>query len=293
MRRSAAVLLAVVVLVGCAPADRPALLPDGVTASVHQSRADLGLRRLQVAIRNPSGVDLTITGLRVESRQFAGAAVWQKDSTIVAAGRTVNLPVLLPRPRCDDEGAATSVPAPPPTVELAFSLPGVDGDGGTARLRASDPGGRMPRLAAEDCLGVEVARLVDITADTPPRLDTVDGRLVARLDLAVVPEDAPGWVTIDEVRGTVLLAVADPATGARATAQATALRVGEGSAPSTIALTLVPGRCDPHVVAEDKRGTVFPLRVTTDGGTTGIVFVAASDEVRLALYDFVRTACGW
>jgi len=69
-----------------------------------------------------------------------------------------------------------------------------------------------------------------------------------------------------------------------------ALTVDGRSQTSAVTLTLVPARCDPHAVAEDKRGTVFPLRVSVDG-TSGTVYVAADAEVKAALYDFVRAAC--
>ena len=36
-------------------------------------------------------------------------------------------------------------------------------------------------------------------------------------------------------------------------------------ATRTIPLPLLPARCDPHAVQEDKRGTVFAVDVTVDG----------------------------
>jgi hypothetical protein len=67
--------------------------------------------------------------------------------------------------------------------------------------------------------------------------------------------------------------------------------------PSVLTLSLVPSRCDPHAVAEDKLGTVFPLEVsvTAEAGDVriGVLSVTASDDVRAALYDFVDRSCGW
>jgi hypothetical protein len=273
----AATLLA---LSGCAPGTA-AELPPGVGASVQQSRADLGIRRLQVAVHNGSSAELRVTGLSLESTQFAEAAVWAKDSTTVAAGRTVNLPVQLPEPRCGDDPSA-------PVAVLAFELP--DGSAGSARLIADDPGGRMPRLAAEDCLAREVAGHAAITAGTLPRVEQVGAMTVARLDLAIDPTGAPGELLIEEVRGTVLLSLADPADGARVTTRGLGLRVDEASGASAVTLTLVPARCDPHAIAEDKRGTVFALEVRVDGAS-GSVDVAAAPEVKAALFDFVQAAC--
>ena len=44
-------------------------------------------------------------------------------------------------------------------------------------------------------------------------------------------------------------------------------------------LPLVPFRCDPHAVQEDKRGTIFTLDVAT-GGQTGVVNLAAPEEMK-------------
>jgi hypothetical protein len=276
---------AVLLLAGCAPAQpapAQAALPDGVTASVQQSRADVGIRRLQVSVHNDSSTELRVTGLAFESGQFVEPAVWAKDETTIAAGRTVNLPVQLPGPRCHDD-------EPQPVAVVDFVLP--DGSTGSVRLPTTDPSGRMPRLAAEDCLGLEVAGHAAITAETLPRLGRIGGVPVALLDLSVEPTGAPGSLTIDEVRGSVLLSIADPASGAQAGGLPVGLVVDGASRASAVTLTLVPNRCDPHAIAEDKRGTVFTLAVTTGDGTSGSYFVAAGDEVKQALYDFVRAAC--
>jgi hypothetical protein len=285
-------------LSGCAPAP-PAQLPDGVSVSVYQSRTGLAERRLQVSVHNESGVDLEIDGLVLESDQFAEPAVWAKDSTTIAAGRTVALPVALPGPRCGDD-------VPEATAILDFALP--DGARGSARLPAEDPYERMPRLAAEDCLGEAAARHATISADTLPRVEAVAGTVVARLDLRVEPRDPgedngaeqdgaerdaegpEGALVIEEARGTVLLSLADPSDGQRTVGTPVALTIDGRSQTSALTLTLVPARCDPHAIAEDKRGTIFPLQVAVDG-TSGTVYVAAAPAVKAALYDFVRAAC--
>jgi hypothetical protein len=274
-------------LTACAPAPQPtrnAELPEGVSVSVYQSRTDLAVRQLQVTVHNESAVDLEIDGLVFDSDQFVGSAVWAKRSTTIAAGRAVDLPVALPEARCGDD-------APEATASIDFALP--DGARGSARLPAADPSERMPRLAVEDCLGQAAARYATLSATTPPRVEQLGGALVARLDLLVEPLAADGLdgaLLIEEARGTVLLALADPLDGSAAVSQPVALTVDGRSQTSAVTLTLVPARCDPHAVAEDKRGTVFPLRVTVEG-TSGTVYVAADSEVKAALYDFVRAAC--
>ena len=285
MRASPAPLACTLLLLaGCtaAPAQN-AQLPQGVSVSVYQSRTDLAVRQLQVTVHNESAVDLEIDGLVFDSGQFVESAVWAKPSTTIAAGRSVDLPVALPEARCDDE--------PPEAVAtIDFVLP--DGARGRARIPADDPSERMPRLAVEDCLGQAAAAYATLSATTPPRLEQLGGALVARLDLRVEPVegDRDGALLIEEARGTVLLALADPVDGSAAASQRVALTVDGRSQTSAVTLTLVPARCDPHAVAEDKRGTVFPLRVGVDGAS-GTIYVAADAEVKAALFDFVRAAC--
>ena len=106
---------------------------------------------------------------------------------------------------------------------------------------------------------------------------------------------ADGAFTIESARGTTLLAQLDPTTGELVNAREIGLVVDAASAPSTIELDLVPNRCDPHAIAEDKRGTIIPLRVGFAGDPAGEgvgeIAVATSPDVAAALYDFVRAAC--
>jgi len=285
--RIAPLVCGVLLLTSCSSTPQTAQnaeLPEGVTVSVYQSRTDLAVRQLQVTVHNESEVDLEIDGLVFDSGQFVESAAWAKSSTTIAAGRAVDLPVVLPEARCGDD-------APQATASIDFALP--DGSRGSARLPAEDPSERMPRLVVEDCLGQAAARYAEISATTPPRLERLGVTLVARLDLRVDPvvdDGLDGALLIEEARGTVLLALADPVDGSAAASQRVALTVDRRSQASALTLTLVPARCDPHAVAEDKRGTVFPLRVSVEG-TSGTVYVAADAEVKAALYDFVRAAC--
>ena len=62
--------------------------------------------------------------------------------------------------------------------------------------------------------------------------------------------------------------------------------------PSSCTLPLVPLRCDPHAVQEDKRGTVFDLEVELDG-EPGLVQVAADEEMRGRILTWVADWCGF
>ncbi|MBC7724554.1 MAG: hypothetical protein H7146_07380 [Burkholderiaceae bacterium] len=259
-------------------------LPDGVTVSVYQSRSDLAMRRLEVTVDNGSDSPLTITGLIFDSSQFSRAVVWAKDSTTIAPGATADLPVLLADPVCGDDGLYSWLPRP--TVRLDLSTGGTQG---TAEVIPDDRNRRLPALMVEDCLAASIEKHASITAATLPRM--ADDGASAQLDLTVIPTRTAGRITIEAAGGTTLVALADPATMEIVPSTPIGLTVGPTSATSVVTLTIVPNRCDPHAVAEDKRGSIIPLHVSTEDGRTGVYSVVAGEAVRLALYDFVLAAC--
>lgn len=123
---------------------------------------------------------------------------------------------------------------------------------------------------------VPVERADELTADLP-------------VDVTALGPGADE-VEIVHVGNTTLLQQFDPTSVSRLPAGREIALRAPASGTASITLTLVPGRCDPHAIAEDKQGTRFPVRVNIDG-TTGTVPLVAPDEVKVALYDFVREAC--
>ena len=262
-------------------------VPDGIAVSVYQTRTDVVPRRLEVSFQNLTGGPLTITGVRFSAAQFVETAVWEKDSTVIPNGATVDLPVSLPAPDCDASSSR-------PFVEFDYLLN--DGTSGTARTEADDRLDRLPSLQTEDCLVDAVADVADLSLVTPPRVGARADRPVVELDVTVRPSGASGTLTLVALSSTTLLSPADPATGQALTSQPLDVTIAAGDKPSVVTLLLTPGRCDPHAIAEDKRGTVMPFDVVVDGpivdSTAGRVAVPSSDEVRGALYAFVTAACG-
>ena len=51
-----------------------------------------------------------------------------------------------------------------------------------------------------------------------------------------------------------------------------------------------PARCDLHAVAEDKVGTLLPLRVS-GRGQEGLLKIPAGTALRGQIYDFITAAC--
>ena len=110
----------------------------------------------------------------------------------------------------------------------------------------------------------------------------------ADLALLIEPTGA-GGATISAIQTTNLLAFTT-ATGGRFPIDLT-LSPGE-TTPTTVHLPLVPLRCDPHAVQEDKRGTVFNVEVVLDG-EPGLVQVAATEDMRGRILTWVANWCGF
>lgn len=265
-------------LAACSAA--PAELPDGVTVSVFQNRFDYGVRQLELKVANVSDAPVTITRATFDSTRFATAAVFDRPQKVPSGGAR-DLRVQLGDPAC---GSTDRVD----TVTLDFTL--ADGSTGTAVLVPTDELGRLEVINSEDCVGVALTAHAQISGPAEA-VWTPGARNAAILDLQVTPTGAAGSATIELVSGTVLFSLVD-ASAAELYVQPVNLVIDAQSAPGTIRLLVVPARCDSHAIAEDKRGTFFPLRVTTTEGANGRVFVPMSDSVRESLYEFYRDFCG-
>ncbi len=276
-----ALALAIPVTLGaCAPTPSPGL-PHGVTIDVYQSRIDYSEHKLEVAIANATDAPFDVLALSFSTPVFSSVE-YTRAPTTVRPGTTTDFRLLLPPARCDAEPGK-------PTVDIRFSF---DGGEGQARMSPDDRMGQLPAIAAEDCRDDAVAAVATISAAPAIRIASVDGTTAAVLDFTAVPTGAGGILTIDDVRGTVLLGARDPATGRVGDTVPLGIDLSHATTPVTFSLVLLPARCDPHVVLEDKRGTFFTFTVTTRLDT-GRIFIGVTDDVRLQLYEFVGSQCGW
>lgn len=258
-------------------------LPAGISVSVYQTRTDTGPRAMEVSIRNETDATLTITRLELRSEQWVTPAVWPKASTRITAGFEIDLRVSLTEPACD-------AVSPVPIVEFDYAFE--NGVSGTAITEADDRLHRLPALAAEDCLSESVAAVAEVRAESLPRAVDVGGVIMADIDLTIEPSGGDAALTFATVASTTLFFVVDPITGVAGNEAPVGVTVTASDAPSIITLRVTPNRCDPHAIAEDKRGTVFPIAINLDDGTTGRLYVASADVVRAALYDVIGMACG-
>lgn len=273
--RSVALVAAVMVLGGCA-APVESDLPAGVTVVVQQNRSDCAVGRMQIRIDNASDADLTVTSATLTDPCLADAGRWDGSSDI-AAGLVRDLPVDLPAADCPATGRAN------PEVELAFL---VDGRSGTARVPPIDPFDLIDTATAATCAAEEVTDAVELTLGRELGLVGDGTSQLALLEITARPTGERS-IRLQSVQRTILL---QPEAGAAAwSIEQTATR----AAPATASLEMVPARCDPHAVAEDKVGTRFPLTVSLDGEAPVVVTLAADDELKRQLFDYIARRCGW
>lgn len=256
------VVLAMLSLAGCTqPSDS---LPEGVEISVFQNRSDYSTRTLVIGVANGSAGPLELERVEFSSPRFDATAVWDRGTTVRAGGQ-VDLRVPLPVSVCGVSGA--------PSIRVIFTT--TSGMDGAATVIPVDSRDRLDEISREECLVDDVARLAAITV--AKKVEWAAGAhapAVVRLD--VEPTGAAGDLSIDAVHQTVLLSLVD----------------GNPSGPNPDELRIVPARCDPHAVAEDKLGTVFAVDVTVDG-TSGTISVAADDDTRVEIYDYIADYCGY
>ncbi|MEQ1735026.1 MAG: hypothetical protein ABL886_01185 [Rhodoglobus sp.] len=269
--------VAVLLLAGCAPA--AASLPDGVTVAVYQGRFDRAERQLELKVTNGTDATITVTAAELDSTRFATPALWDRPQDI-PSGSARDLRVQLGAPACGDTVARDE-------VVLHFTL--ADGTSGTSRL-AIDDVSAIDTISAEDCLAEAVGAIATIRVSKFLAWQP-DAHAAASLDITVTPTGSAGTLSVTESSATVLLSLID-STGAPVFTQPESVVVSAGSAPGVIRLQVIPARCDPHAVAEDKRGTIFPLRVHTSDGLAGQIAVPVSDAVRSELYAYYGDYCG-
>lgn len=272
MRRAcglpASVILAAL-LTGCAagfgsaaptPVGTP---PTGVDAWLHQQRSDEPDRRAQLRIVNDSGSDLELIGIRIEDGRLAASI--EGDAPTLPAGESVDLPVRLPPVACGVGGGDTR-------LELRFA------GGEIQTMVVRDSLGFLARLHERECRAERVADAVTLrwrdfvpSAPGEPASLTLEGR--TRSD----------GVRLRSVQSTPLLQFGEGDLSHP-------LDIATATGPFEVVVPLVPQRCDPHVVQEDKRGTVFAIDVEVDG-ERGSIDLATDAATKAALLTWVSQWC--
>ncbi|WP_427131626.1 hypothetical protein [Pseudarthrobacter sp. S9] len=266
-----------------------------VTAEISQFRDNYSKQIIEIQLTNTTGAALTVLSAELTSPLFIAGITWpaRTGGIELPPGQTKSLPVPLPAADCSrpPTTGATAVPA---TVSLRLAAPtgtaatGTAAAGAATTATAADPYGVLTRNSQEMCVARAAAAVAAIRLE--PELEVTADAQTAVVRLLITPRAAagaadPGTLTIDRIEGTTLIAE-DPAIP-----WPHSVSISAGGDSQEIRLSIRPARCDPHAVAEDKVGTLLPLRVTV-AGREGLLKIDAGATLRGRIYDFVTTACG-
>jgi hypothetical protein len=250
-----------------------------ITVEVNQSRDQYGKQAILLQLTNTTDSPLTVTGARLRSALFQGDISWEPsgESLELPPRQPKSLPAALPLASCE------ATEETPPELNARINYSAADKASLEVSTSASDPFGVLRRNADELCIAAEAASVASMVLD--PGLEVAaDGR-TAVVRLVITPA-TPGSdaqrLTIESFEETTLLAQSPAAPWPT--------NVTVGKAQQELPLTIRPARCDPHAVAEDKVGTLLPLRVAV-GDRKGLLKIAASNDLRGRIYDFVTAAC--
>jgi len=280
MRRLIAVF-SILVLAGCAAVQPEVSDADGgLTLAIVQSRDDHGARIVAIEVHSDRDDDVTLTRAVLETAQLSAPAVWDRG-TVLRAGLTLDLRVQLPAAACPIADDVT------PTVTVDFTT--ADGVARSISGPPDQPAQALSVIAEEDCIAAALNDQAKVTVKSVEY--TLGSGGYATLVVGIDPRDVDGSVTIETVGATVLIGLVAPSGGQ--TQKYTLNRVVErGADDSDLRITIVPNRCDTHAIAEDKRGTFFPLEISASNGVAGVYYLAVDDSQKGQIYSFVSDYCG-
>ncbi|CAN5405725.1 hypothetical protein BH10ACT6_BH10ACT6_16190 [soil metagenome] len=274
----AATLIAMVALSGCSA---PAPAPVALKVAVFQLRSDYAIRGAQIEITNPSKLNLQVTSATFASRWFSTTVSSPSAPTQLLARSTTDFRIALADARCDASKAM-------PVVHVRYTRP--DGSRGEATVTPAIPFDSLSIVRAQDCSRLAFEKVARITVAPTLRFDPATastGTRAALLDVTFTPTGAAGSVTLRSTENTTLLTQRD------GTIRREELTLTAQSTPTTLTLDYVPAVCLPHRVAEDKIGTLIPMRVDAGPYRDALFLVPVPASVKSALLDWLGTYCGW
>lgn len=269
-----------VVLSGCnaaggeAEEPREAPLPEELVAHFDQSRLQRIGREVFVRLVHEGEGTVTVTRAEIGSDRFP-TVTWTGEKTFM---NEADLEFDLPPAGCG-RGAAAQ-------VRLTYRMD--DGPEQVSLTRAEDRYGAVGLLLDRDCAEQTLAEAATLEVGEPEVVG--EGRSSRfRLPVTLTANGERPEVRFEGFEGTVLFTVTEPR---RLYPQARPVAMN----PSTtydVVLAVAPTRCDPHALAEDKVGTLFPVHVGGPGLPRHAAFyLPLSDQTRAELRGFFGPHCG-
>lgn len=273
-----------------------------ISAQINQFRDNYARQIIEIQLTNNTPGPVTVLDASLRSGLFSAAITWDQSAGGIELPprQTKSLPAQLPEPTCagigEPSGGPTTVQGDKPTLRIT-TQPAAPGQ---ATLEPADPHGVLTRTNSEQCVSKAAEAIAEFRP--VPELDAGEKEGTAVVRIRILPRPSPHEgsgstqgggdprsearsLTIEKIDGTPLIAEEPSQPWPRG------VKVGEGGPASELRLIIRPARCDPHAVAEDKVGTLFPLRITV-AGQRGVLKVDAGAELRGRIHDFVTATCG-
>ncbi|MFP5347657.1 MAG: hypothetical protein ACLGIA_11610 [Actinomycetes bacterium] len=244
--------LVILVLAASNVGGRASRSDEHVSVELLQYRRDQADRRVEVKVGNGGEADLVVTRLELRVPGFQGSGP-VAEPAVVPPGQRVDLRVPYGEPQCH----LREQPREGPVVRLWLGQ-----DRRATELTARAGSGVLRSIFDRECAARRIASVAPL-AWSPEWQSTAPGAVEGAL--LVGPVAAGHTASVLDVEGTTLFAVT-------ATGLPISLAVAQTAA---VPVRLTPQRCDPHAVAESKRGYAFDVRIVVNGpdgtGPEGVV----------------------
>jgi hypothetical protein len=271
LRASVVVALALVAT-ACGGSDPAADPAPRLGAEIVQLRRDEVLRRVEVAVTNRTGEQVTVESIDLRVPGFGGGGVQRKDEPLLA-GQVVDLPTPYGEVRCTGDGRA-GVGRPRVVVRVHTAS---DPTSRRVVLRPRDPQGLLDRIAAGECLARRLTREVSLSFGPAWRLSgSGEGAAVHGVLRARLRTDQPRDLT--QLAGTVIYGLVAETAAGRPVDPLAHLTPEQPEAQVPVVVTR--SRCDGHARAETKKPYAFLVWLAAPGGEEHAVspLISAADR---------------
>jgi hypothetical protein len=272
-----------------------------VSAQINQFRDNYAKRIIEIQLTNNTAETVTVLDATLQSDLFGSAIIWSDPigGIELPPRQTKSLPAQLPEATCNNAVEPTGAPTGVTAGKLTLRITTQPAVPGQASLEPTDPHGVLSRNNTEQCISKAADAIAEFRVLPVLEVAADGATAVVRIRVLPRPSPHPGTdgtpgvgepgngqtsLTIERIDGTTLIAEEPTQPWPRG------VEVSAGGPPSELRLVIRPARCDPHAVAEDKVGTLFPLRIII-AGQQGVLKIDAGEELKGRIHDFVTATC--
>lgn len=247
-------------------------MPEGVVVQIDQSRFQRSGRILFVSIQNGTSHQIAISDFTLTSPRFEDVR-WSGDDSLEPGDKT-DIDFTMPQGRCGKRLDAK--------ITLTYRRDGAEPQKSTTSV--DDIYDNALYFADRDCAQVTLEEAAKVEVGTP-QVDGTGRGSVLNLPVTMTPTDKRTDVRFAGFGDTVLFRQT-PASPAD-------VDIALTGPAQHLKMQVVPARCDPHALAEDKVGRLFAVKVVADDvPADASYFLPLTKAQRIAFFDFFRSHCG-